>query len=246
MQESSQDLYLRYDTEYHHIKCIYVNISLKQILAQCSSLTQDTLDKTNMSKMIARFSKRANETIKSLIDKLEKNVATASSSKKLLSASDTTSNASIAATVNRKDAKQQLTASGRPASANSLEKAPGGNITGVKRARNNDMPTMQSAKRVSSGVANNSSSSFAAGKRVGSISNGKSIGAGTSTSTSSQVNVVSKPKGNQVIAKPTNFFSSLQPALKKNAVGVTSGGSASVEAQQQKAITTMYVRPLLG
>ena len=190
--------------------------------------------------MIARFSKRANDIIKSLIDKLQKNVTTASSSKKSGLVTNTTSDAGTVVATSPKDARQSAIASGRPKSATSLEKIPAGTVTGVKRARNSEVSAMQPAKRASSGVANSNLSISTTAKRAGSTMTGKSTSGGTPASATSQSNVISKPKGHQVVAKPTNFFSSLQPALKKNAAGSSSSASASVEAQQ-KAVANRYI-----
>ena len=204
-----------------------------------------------MSKMITRFSKRASESSKPLIHKIQKNAADASS-KKSMSASDTTTDAGTAAFVNTKDARQHGSATEKIKSADTLSKITGGTITGVKRARVSDVSTTQPGKRALSGVSNSGISSpvtdsavaraglASAGKRTGSASSGKSIAIGSSTGTSSLSTVVSKPKGNQVVAKPTNFFSSLQPALRKNTPGLnnTPSGSANVH---QKAVTARYV-----
>lgn len=204
---------------------------LEQLLAQCGSLTQETLEKTNMSKIITRFSKRANESIKLYIDKVQKNAAAASSIRKSTSSLTATLDTGTAAIVESKVSGQHARMNVKSKATNNQDNVAGELSTGGKRALSGTM----SGKRTLPMTSSVSSRAVPAStvKSIGNIANEKNAGNGTSTNSSSSSTSLSKLKGNQVVAKPTNFFSSLQPALKKNIIGYNSNTGASAEVRQK-------------
>lgn len=195
-----------------------------------------------MSKIITRFSKRANESIKLYIDKVQKNAAAASSIRKSTSSLTATSNTGAAAIVESKASGQHTRTSVKSKAINNQDKAPGEVSTGGKRA----LSGTTSGKRtlpINSSISSRAVPTSTV-KSTGNIANEKNAGNGTSTNSSSSSTSLSKLKGTQVVAKPTNFFSSLQPALKKNITGYNSNAGASAEHRQKLGSARFVYRSL--
>ena len=193
-----------------------------------------------MSKVITRFSKRANEEIKLYIDKVQKNAAAASSIRKSTLSPNATSDTGTATVIESRDSGQHGRTNVQSKATSVHDKAAGG--PSAKRSLSgttSNKRTLPVASNVSARAVPASTA-----KSTGNTANEKFSGSGLPTNSNSSSASVSKLKGNQVIAKPTNFFSSLQPVLKKNTAGYNSNAGASAEVKQKLGSARFVYIPL--
>ena len=182
-----------------------------------------------MSKIITRFSKRANEGIKVYIDRVQKNAAAASSVRKSISVPYITSDTGTVTTIEPKDIGQHGRTNVKSKAISVHDKAVGGTSAGMKRALSG---TTSGKRTLPAGNVSARAVSTPTIKSTGNVTSEKNSGGGNPMNTSSSASVA-KLKGNQVVAKPTNFFSSLQPALKKNTTGYNNNAGTPAEVRQK-------------
>ena len=175
-----------------------------QLLAKCTTITNSALEKTHLVKVLPRFEKRGNE-------------RTAELAKKITAEAEKVTKLKGEAVIKDKTTKDVNKESIKIESASSPKPKPEP-VTGIKRQREGTTTTGQPAKKINSGsppASNTVKPATASAKRV-TLATNADIKATTSTV------VAPKAKGQQVQAKPSSFFSSLQSAAKRPGTGKAS------------------------
>ncbi|KAF1986276.1 hypothetical protein K402DRAFT_404695 [Aulographum hederae CBS 113979] len=183
-----------------------------ELLVQCTTLTKDKLEAANLPKVLARYTKKGNNKTQSLVKRILQNGANATQS------TDVTKNEKAEAA---KPAGSKVRSEPPQPARRPVPEA----ATGLKRARSVE-GAGQPAKRIATAPAG-------ASKAVGTVKR-PNAAADKSTAPSGTANSA-KPKVNQVVSKPTNFFAGLQSASKKSA---TTNGAAGVGSSVKKPATS--------
>lgn len=185
-------------------------LTTTQILAICTTLTEDALKATNLAKVLPRFSKKGNAETQALVKRIES--AAQEFSKKKTEATP-----------------RPLPLDGKPGDAQvppAARHAPEA-VAGVKRAAPSSSLPGQPPKRIASGVAGSASAGTAANKLGASTGTGVVKRTSAVTVPNITTPISSRPK--PAVVKPSAFFTSLQSAPKKaNAAPAIKPAAAAV------------------
>ncbi|KAF2840012.1 hypothetical protein M501DRAFT_670638 [Patellaria atrata CBS 101060] len=172
-----------------------------QLLSHCTTITTESLEKTNLLKALKVYTNKADEKRQAF-------------TKKIIADAETYSKTKAISAKDEKAAKEKEVKV-KPEPGTRISTDP---VSGVKRPRPNEVVTAQAPKRIASGTTSITSRNVpavkggllakapvaaAGGPKVGGIAAG---------------NTVAKPKGHQIIAKPNNFIAGLTSASKKSSV----------------------------
>lgn len=167
-----------------------------KLLSNFTTVDEDTLQKTNVAKVLPRFSKKGGQMVKDLTKKIQENAASSTKRKR-----DGAKPGSKEESPSKGSASDSATANGPRSDASA----------GSKRLREGESNGQPAAKRavVTSNIKNSS--------RPGSTTNGASAkrpqeGAEEAKGTAT---APARPKANIVAPKPTNLFGSLSSASKR-------------------------------
>ena len=189
--------------------------SILELMSRCITLDQAVLERTKVDKVLGRITRKGDDRVKALAQKVLDNAAATNTQK-----SNDTKAALSQGIKDTAGVKVQLPSS-RAVDA----------VVGMKRQRESEFAGVQPAKKANASTAT-ASSIAAPTKNTGTISKRTqpskldTKAAPLSTSTSMPA---PKPKANHIVAKPSGFFSSLQSASKKPGTS-----NAALQSAQQK------------
>ena len=192
-----------------------------EFLSRCTTLPTETIEATNMNKVLQRLTKRSDEKTKSLAKQILSNGAVAAKKKKLGESAG--SEAPTKADSPRKEA---------------IQRKEQGQIAGSKRVHGGDGVTQNPAKRVSSSSGAIPSSSTTSTKPVTAAPKRPTP---TEKSQSSTPAVVSAPKVRQVVSKTPSLFASLQSASKRPVPA--NGGNNAAQKKTTPAASDTEKKP---
>ncbi|KAF2231753.1 hypothetical protein EV356DRAFT_535262 [Viridothelium virens] len=180
-----------------------------ELLARCTTITNEALEKTHLVKVLPRFEKRGKEW-------------TAGLAKKVIAEAEKLSKTKGEAVAKEKAVKNATKEVMKIDPTPDVKTKPEP-ITGMKRQREGANPNVQPTKKLNASSPSSSSSSSSGSTKptTAPVKRATSI-TSTDTKMAPSSAVIPKAKGQQVQAKPSSFFSSLQSAAKRPGTGKAS------------------------
>ncbi|KAF2458487.1 hypothetical protein BDY21DRAFT_362739 [Lineolata rhizophorae] len=172
-----------------------LSVAALELLAKCTTLTSDTIEKAKLDKVFQRYGKRGDDRTKSLVKLINEHASKAGK-----------------ANASRTDKTEPQDKDAKPAVKPDPDRRAAEVVAGVKRPRASEAPT-QPAKRAMSATGQPSTAA-----KVPSTTNAKATAAALEKRAVSDkpAGAASKPAGQKLMSKGTSsFFSSLQSATKK-------------------------------
>ncbi|KAI9710684.1 MAG: hypothetical protein M1820_002517 [Bogoriella megaspora] len=189
------------------------------LLARCTTITNVALEKTHLVKVLPKLEKRGNEKTTALAKKI-----TAEADKVTKIKGETAKVKAIKDT--SKEPQSEFAPSPKPAV---------GSVVGLKRQRDSGQDG-QPVKKINAG-------SPPASKTIPALAKRNVSGSGADLKNATSTSAMTKPKGQQVQAKPSSIFSALQSAGKKSAAAKASSTSAQLKDKNAAGNSTTEKKP---